>query len=210
MANVTRITRKARADLFMYAYIALGPDRSFKALREHCIALGLKRPPAISTIAGWSTDFGWAEQAREYDEKHGLGDGTPTDLWKRLNEMDASQMVDARTMVVWGLDWLRENQKLVTASVAVRMVVDGIKLERLAAGKTTARIEFTVQQMGALVVVMVGQFTLATERLRGHVPDELLEEVRDKFAQAIDDEAQRLLLDAGIDVRLEDMGGDDE
>ena len=54
---------KALAD-----YLALGSSRSLTKLYQSYTDTGLKSP-AISTLKGWSSAFGWQQQAAEYDRQ---------------------------------------------------------------------------------------------------------------------------------------------
>ena len=137
------MTEKTRHRLAFDLYVRLGADRSLEALDEALqddpSLIGLKRAPSRSTLEAWSSAFHWQDrlldlerQATEQDREQQLA------ALREMNERHAREGLALQQKGVERLQSLPAEQ--LTPSDAVRHLIEGVRLERLARGEPTDRI----------------------------------------------------------------------
>lgn len=124
-------------------YVRLGADRSLEALHdaleENPSLIGLKRAPSRSTLEAWSSAFHWQDrlldlerQATEHDRDQQL---------RALQEMAERHAKEGLALQQKGVERLQSlRPEELTPSDAVRALIEGVRLERLARGEPTDRI----------------------------------------------------------------------
>ena len=124
-------------------YVRLGSDRSLEALleaiRDDPSLIGLKRTLSRSTLEAWSSACHWQDrlldlerQATEQDREQQLRD------LLEMNERHAREGLALQQKGVERLQSLPAEQ--LSPSDAVRALIEGVRLERLARGEPTDRI----------------------------------------------------------------------
>lgn len=124
-------------------YVRLGADRSLEALHdaleENPSLIGLKRAPSRSTLEAWSSAFHWQDrlldlerQATERDREQQL------EALQEMAERHAKEGLALQQKGVERLQSLRPEE--LSPSDAVRALIEGVRLERLARGEPTDRI----------------------------------------------------------------------
>ena len=124
-------------------YVRMGADRSLEALQETLAAdlslVGMKRAPSRSTIESWSSAFHWQDrlldlerQATEQDRDQQLRE------LLEMNERHAREGLALQQKGVERLQSLPAEQ--MSPSDAVRSLIEGVRLERLARGEPTDQI----------------------------------------------------------------------
>lgn len=91
-ADILVSREKALAD-----YLAMGTSRSLAKLNQHYTDSGLK-PPAMSTLKGWSSSQAWQAQAAEHDAI------TERAIQERLREKEAERQAEEAFCIREGLD----------------------------------------------------------------------------------------------------------
>ena len=124
-------------------YVRLGADRSLEALHEALkddpSLIGLKRAPSRSTLESWSSAFHWQDrlldlerQATEQDREQQL---------RTLQEMAERHAKEGLALQQKGVERLQSlRPEELTPSDAVRALIEGVRLERLARGEPTEHI----------------------------------------------------------------------
>jgi hypothetical protein len=124
-------------------YVRMGPARSLvelrAALRQQPGLVGLTRGPSLSSLEAWSSALHWQDrladlerEARQRDEEEQI---------QALREMDESQIREGLALQQKGIERLNQIElEDLTANDAVRAVIEGVKLERLARGEPTEHI----------------------------------------------------------------------
>lgn len=137
---------KARADLWFALYAEMGAARSIKSLVVRGLEIGAKTP-AQSTIQRWSSDFGWQERVRAFDQAQaeraleGAGDQIQTMNTRQSQLGRALQGVAGKALTQLATPaGLRE----VGSAGVARLARDGVHIERLALGQATARHEIAL------------------------------------------------------------------
>ncbi len=130
-------------------YVRLGADRSLEALREALkddpSLIGLKRAPSRSTLETWSSAFHWQDrlldlerQATEQDRDQQL---------RALREMAERHAKEGLALQQKGVERLQSlRPEELSPSDAVRALIEGVRLERLARGEPTDRIMDTGEE----------------------------------------------------------------
>ena len=124
-------------------YVRMGADRSLEALQEALAAdpslIGLKRAPSRSTLEAWSSALHWQDrildlegQAAEQDRHHQL------EALREMAERHAREGLALQQKGVERLQSLPAEQ--LSPADAVRALIEGVRLERLARGEPTDRI----------------------------------------------------------------------
>ena len=133
------MTTISRAEAAFDAYLNLGPERSLLLLRDDLRA-HFQRPPTLRTLENWSARYHWQarlseleRQARAAAEQEHIG-------W--VHEHRERLRNESLFLQQRGLEWLREKRpRDVSASESVRAIEAGFRLEALALGEATERIE---------------------------------------------------------------------
>jgi len=137
--------RKARAEVYFLAYYELGPERSLEKLREKFASYGLKK--ALNTYKNYSADFGWQQKVIELDAK--LQAEREQKAQQGIIEMNERQAKYGRGIQAIGTaimahfnTVIREKGELPgTANDLVTLMEKGSRIERLAMGEATDRVE---------------------------------------------------------------------
>jgi uncharacterized protein YoaH (UPF0181 family) len=124
-------------------YVRLGANRSLQTLHEALeddpSLVGLKRAPSRSTIESWSSAFHWQDrlldlerQATERDREQQL---------RTLQEMAERHAREGLALQQKGVERLQSlPAEQLSPADAVRALIEGVRLERLARGEPTDRI----------------------------------------------------------------------
>ena len=125
-------------------YVRMGANRSLEPLHRDLqkdpSLIGLKRAPSLSTLEAWSSAFHW--QARLLDLERQAAEQDREEQLKALREMNerhAREGLALQQKAVERLGTLPPDR--LSASDAVRALVEGVRLERLARGEPTERQE---------------------------------------------------------------------
>lgn len=124
-------------------YVRLGADRSLEALHEALKGdpslIGLKRDPSRSTLESWSSAFHWQDRLLDLERK-----ATEQDREQQLRTLQEMAERHAREGLALQQKGVERLQSLrpeeLTPSDAVRALIEGVRLERLARGEPTDRI----------------------------------------------------------------------
>ncbi len=146
-------------------YVRMGADRSLEALHQALqddpSLIGLARAPSRSTLDAWSSAFHWQDrildlerQAAEQDREQQLK------ALREMSERHAKEGLALQQKAVERLQSLPSNE--LSASDAVRALVEGVRLERLARGEPTDRI----RQEGEILHGNVDLRNFSNEELR--------------------------------------------
>ena len=159
------VREKTKHRLALDLYVRLGAERSLEALRralqEDPSRIGLSRAPSKSTLETWSSAFHW--QDRLLDLERRAAEWDREELLKALREMNERHAKEGLALQQKGVERLGTlTPEQLSASDAVRALVEGVRLERLARGEPTEHI----RQEGEMVHghVDLGRFT--NEELR--------------------------------------------
>lgn len=159
------MTEKTKHRLAFDAYVRLGPGRSLEALRKALLddpsGNGLRRAPSASTLESWSSAFHWQDRlldlerdARERDREAQL---------RALQEMAERHVKEGLALQQKGVERL---QQLLPPDMnpgdAIRAVIEGVRLERLARGEPTDNI----RQEGDVVHGHINLSGFSNEELR--------------------------------------------
>lgn len=115
-----------------------------------------------SRFMAWSAKYHWQDRAREYDKF--LADAAVEARIKAITEMNERQAQYGRGLQAVAMNRIRTlSPDDLTASEALRWVVEGAKLERLANGQATARDE--IGSAGNSISISLDQVLAKVERL---------------------------------------------
>ena len=161
-------TRAERAFTYELAYRALGKDRSVQKVWEIARAAG--DTVALKTLHLYSADFGWVENARKYDEER-RAVVAQTQLSDAIadNVRHASFGRAFQELALLGIAAKRTDEEgrprtrvELSGSEIARLGEVGIKIERLASGMATDRMEIMsgamrviVEEIGPAVMAML-------------------------------------------------------
>ncbi len=124
-------------------YVRMGADRSLEALHEALMddpsLIGLRRAPSRSTLEAWSSAFHWQDrlldlerQATEHDREQQL---------RTLQEMAERHAREGLALQQKGVERLQSlPAEQLSPADAVRALIEGVRLERLARGEPTELI----------------------------------------------------------------------
>jgi hypothetical protein len=162
---VIDVEEKTRHRLAFDLYIRMGPGRSLETLhrelQEDPGLIGLKRAPSLSTLEAWSSAFHW--QARLLDLERQAAKQDREEQVKALREMNerhAREGLALQQKAVERLGTLPPER--LSASDAVRALVEGVRLERLARGEPTDLIK----QEGVIIDGQINLSSFSNEELR--------------------------------------------
>lgn len=137
------MTEKTRHRLAFDVYVRMGADRSLEALHEALMddpsLIGLKRAPSRSTLEAWSSAFHW--QDRLLDLERQATDQDRVQQLEALQEMTERHAKEGLALQQKGVERLQSlRPEELSPSDAVRALIEGVRLERLARGEPTDRI----------------------------------------------------------------------
>ena len=118
------------------AYWQLGSDRTIEQLETVLANAG--KSPSLRTLFEWSRRYRWQERlARVEEEAKRSEDEVRVQV---VREMYERQAKEALLLQQRGTEWLAGmTEERVTADAAIRALVEGARLERLARGEPTER-----------------------------------------------------------------------
>jgi hypothetical protein len=159
------MSESSRHRVAFHAYFYLGPNRTLEELhgllRREPRQFGFARPPSWRTIERWSARYDWQDriadleaEARKRDSEEQL------DELRQMNDRHAKEGRALQQKAIQRLHALSENE--LAPETAVRALVEGIKLERLAAGEATDRTAIE----GGIHVAQVNLSSFSEDELR--------------------------------------------
>ncbi len=156
---------KTRHRLAFDVYFHLGANRSLEALhdvlQEDPSRIGLKQPPSRSTLEAWSSAFRW--QDRLLDLERRAVEQDREDQLKVLRDMNERHAREGLALQQKGVERLGTlSSEQLSASDAVRAVIEGVRLERLARGEPTDHI----RQEGGMLHGHIDLSSFTNEELR--------------------------------------------
>ena len=115
-------------------YWRLGPERSIEALHAAMRAEG--KAPSLRTLYAWSSKYQWQDRIADLER-----DARAAEHEARvavIREMHERHVKEALLLQQRGAEWLATiNETKATPDAAIRALVEGAKLERLARGEPT-------------------------------------------------------------------------
>ena len=152
-------------------YWRLGAERSVERLHGVLSAQG--KTPSLRTLYDWSRRYRWQERlARLEEEAKRSEDDAHV---QALREMYERQGKEALLLQQRGAEWLAGmTDEKVTADAAIRAVVEGARLERLARGEPTDRQEISThdQENRRLAAITDAELDRLLEHAEGAVAGE--------------------------------------
>ena len=118
-------------------YLRMGAERSIAELQE-LIAddpsrIGISRAPALRTLESWSTRFNWQDRIGKLEHEAAARDhDDQVQVFREMNERHAKEGVALQQKGVERLQTLPAEK--MTGADAVRSIVEGARLERMARG----------------------------------------------------------------------------
>jgi len=120
------------------AYWRLGAERSIERL--HAVLTARGRAPTVRTLYEWSRGFRWQDRIARLEREAKRAEDEAR--LQALREMYERQGKEALLLQQRGTEWLAGMTKdKATAEAAIRAIVEGARLERLARGEPTERQE---------------------------------------------------------------------
>jgi len=124
------------------AYVDMGSERTIEKLRTALQEQG--RAPSVRTLYEWSRSFHWQYRLDDLERKARTADEEVR--IKAIREMQERQAKAALLLQQKGAEWISRLEDVPSAEAAIRAIVEGAKLERLARGETTEKVE--IEQAG--------------------------------------------------------------
>ncbi len=119
-------------------YWELGAERSIERLHQSLARAG--KAPTPRTLYEWSRRNHWQDRIADLDRK--TGEAEDEARIATIREMQERQAREALLLQQKGAEWLAPvSAEEATPDAAIRAIVEGAKLERLARGEATARTE---------------------------------------------------------------------
>ena len=158
------------------AYVEQGSERSLERLRDHIrgdpAAFGLKRAPSSRTLHRWSSAFHWQDRLADLEREARIRDAEAQ--IQALREMNERHTREGLALQQKAVEYLQTvHPERLSPGEAIRALVEGVRLERLARGEVTERTQierndhdlsgFSIAELRALA-------GLAAERARGTGP----------------------------------------
>jgi len=142
-------------------YVRLGAARSLERLHEELTAdpglIELNSAPSRSTLDAWSANFHWQDRLRDLEREAANRDRE--EQVRALHDMNERHVKEGLALQQKGVERLKTlDEDEMSASDAIRSVIEGVKLERLSRGAPTER---------------VAQEGTVDDRLRGFTGEEL-------------------------------------
>ncbi len=120
------------------AYWRLDAERSVERLHE--VLTGERKAPTLRTLYEWSKRYRWQDRLAQLERKAKQADDEAR--LEGLREMHERQAKEWLLLQQRGAEWLAHMPKdKATAEAAIRAIVEGSPLERLARGESTERQE---------------------------------------------------------------------
>jgi hypothetical protein len=120
------------------AYFDLGAERSIERL--HTKMRASKRPPSLRTLFEWSRRYRWQDRIARLEQEARRADDDAR--IQALREMYERHAQEAMLLQYQGAQWLTTmDDDRVTADGAIRAIVEGARMERLARGEPSERTE---------------------------------------------------------------------
>ena len=118
-------------------YVDMGAERTIEKLRNELMAGG--SPPSLRTLYEWSRTFNWQYRLDDLERKARVAEEDAR--VKAIREMRERQAKEALLLQQKGAEWIAGLDDTPSAEAAIRAIVEGAKLERLARGESTEKIE---------------------------------------------------------------------
>jgi len=142
-------------------YFRLGATRSlqalWQALKDSPSLIGLERGPSPSTLEAWSAGFHWQDKLLDLEREAAARDRQ--DQIKAVREMHERHVKEGLALQQRGVARLHQiADDELDASGTIRLITEGVRLERLARGEPTER----VRQEGDIEIhghIDLGRFT---------------------------------------------------
>ena len=137
------MTETGRQRAAFARYWELGPRRTIRNLHARLLSEEGDGAPSLSTLFQWSRRFHWQTQLQDLEQEAAAA----ADAARRgaQREMAERHATEGLLLQKTGTEWIqRVPEERITADAAIRALMDGTKLERLARGEPTDRSE-TVQ-----------------------------------------------------------------
>ena len=156
---------KTRHRLAFDLYVRLGADRSLEALHETLLddpsRIGLRQAPSRCTLETWSSNFHWQDRLLDLERKAAEQDQQgQLKALREMNERHAKEGLALQQKAVERLQTLPSVE--LSASDAVRALIEGVRLERLARGAPTEHL----RQEGEMIHGHVDLRNFSNEELR--------------------------------------------
>ncbi len=121
-------------------YWELGPDRTIERLHAALHAVGTG--PSQRTLFEWSRQYHWQHRIAQFERDARLAaDAARVQV---LREMAERHTKEALLLQQKGAEWIsRMDDDHVTADGAIRALVEGVRMERLARGEATEKTEIS-------------------------------------------------------------------
>ena len=152
------------------AYVRQGPNRSLERLHAEIVvdpeAYGFTRPPALRTLYGWSAELHWQDRLADLEREARQRDAVEQlEALHEMNERHAREGLALQQKAVQRLQTLLDRE--LAPGEAIRALVEGVRLERLARGEVTERTQierdnldlstFSVAELRALAELAAGR-----------------------------------------------------
>ena len=119
-------------------YWRLGPERSIERL--HAAMEAEAKAPSLRTLYGWSSRYRWQDRVADLERRARAADDEAR--IQAIREMQERQAKEGLLLQQRGTQWLAQiNDEQASPEAAIRAVVEGARLERLARGEATERTE---------------------------------------------------------------------
>lgn len=153
---------RQRADAFFGIYYEMGPERSLEKLCQFCAKIGLKR--ALNTFKRWSALYDWQNRILELDTK--LQEEREMSHLENVEAMNKSQAQDARNMRALARGGMSAMANILRATGTIdlspqdiaTLMREGTKIERLAMGEATSRVEAIIYVYNVLLMAIARIF----------------------------------------------------
>jgi hypothetical protein len=123
------------------AYWRLGQDRSIERLHS-ALAEGSRKAPSLRTLYEWSSRYHWQSRIAQLEREARVVEDEARIA--AIREMHERQAKAGLFLQQKGMEWLVNlGEDVASPEAAVRAIVEGAKLERLARGEVTERQEVT-------------------------------------------------------------------
>jgi hypothetical protein len=124
-------------------YVRLGPTRSLQVLQrlltQNPGLAGLKKAPSLSSIEAWSSAFHWQDRLLDLERQARQRD--IEDQVRALSDMKERHIKEGLALQQKGIERLNQlSPGDMAAQDAIRAILEGVKLERLARGEPTEHI----------------------------------------------------------------------
>jgi uncharacterized protein YoaH (UPF0181 family) len=159
------VRESTRHRLAFDLYVKLGPGRSLEGLRwalqENPSRIGLRRVPSLSTLEAWSSILHWQDRLMDL-EREALERDREEQI-RALRDMSERHAREGLALQQKGVERLQQlSPSDINANEAIRAVIEGVRLERLARGEPTEH----VRQEGGMLHGHIDLGSFSNEELR--------------------------------------------